>query len=116
MTIRRGVSVDAQLVPNATGSLYTPPTGVTRAIINSVAMYANAAVTDAQLFILPNGGSVSTTTRTTNKNFAANETYTAPELIGQSIEAGGSIQGNDGAGGGTVLNIIITLTEFSGDS
>jgi len=116
MTIKRGVSVDAQFVPNATGSLFAPATGITRAQITSVTMYANVATTNVELFILPSGGSASTTTRTTQKDFAANETYTAPELIGQSIETGGSLQGNDGGNGGTDVNIIITVTNFSGDS
>lgn len=116
MTIKRGISIDAIFMPNATGVLYTPPTGVTRGIINSVTLHANASVTSAELFIVPSGGSASTTNRSTRKNFAADETYTAPELIGQSIEAGGSLQGNDGGGGGAVLNVVITVTQFDGDS
>jgi len=116
MTIKRGVSVDAQLVPNATGTLFTPGTGIKRAVITSATMYANVATLDVDLFIVPSGGSASTTTRITRKDFALDETFTVPELIGQSIETGGLLQGNDGASGGTQVNIVLTVTEFSGDS
>ena len=77
---------------------------------------ANASTTGVELYIVPSGGSASTTTRTTLKSFSANETYTAPELIGQSIETGGTIQGNDGGNGGTGVNFTLTVTEFTGDS
>ncbi len=116
MTIKRGVSVDAQFVPNTSGTLFTPGLGISRAVITSVIMYANAAVTGLELFIVPSGGSTTTTNRTILKSFSLDETYTAPELIGQSIEIGGTLRGNDGSGGGTDVNIILTVTEFSGDS
>lgn len=116
MTIKRGVSTDAQFMPNTTGTLFTPGTGISRAVITSVTMFANIATTNVALFIVPSGGSSSNTTLTTLKGFALNETFTAPELIGQSIEAGGTLRGNDGGNGGTDVNIIITVTEFSGDS
>lgn len=116
MAIKRGISTDPQLLPNATAALYTMPATANRAVVTAVTMYANVSTTAAELYIVPSGGSASTTTRTTLKNFAANETYTAPELIGQSIETGGTIQGNDGGNGGTDINFIITVTEFTGDS
>lgn len=116
MTIKRGVSVDAQLVPSTTGNLFVPASGITRAVITSVSIFAKVAVTGAEFFILPSGGSASDTTMSFKKNFSLAETYTAPELIGQSIESGGSLRGNDGGAGGTDLNIIMTVTEFSGDS
>lgn len=116
MAINRGISIDAQFVPNATGTLYTPPTGVTRAVVTSATMYANSTPSGVELFIVPSGGSASTTTQTTKKNFSLDETFTVPELIGQSIETGGTIRGNDGGGGGNNVNIILTVTEFTGDS
>ena len=116
MAIIRGVSVDAQLLPNATGTLYTPPTGVTRAIITAANMYANAATTGTELYILPSGGSASDTTKVKHKDFAADEDDAAPQIVGQSIESGGELQGNDGGNGGTGVNITLTLTEFTGDS
>ncbi len=116
MTIRRGVSVDAQLLANATASLFTPDTGIKRAVITSATMYSNIAIEGVELFIVPSGGSASDTTQITQKDFSLDETFTVPELIGQSIETGGSIQGNDGANGGAAVNIVLTITEFSGDS
>ena len=116
MTIKRGVSIDAQLVANGTASLFTPGTGITRAVITAVTMHANAATAGVEVYIVPSGGSASTTNRTTDKDFAAKEIHLAPELVGQSIETGGSIQANDGGNGGTGVNFILTITEFSGDS
>lgn len=115
-SIRRGISTDPQLVANATAALYIMPATATRAVVTAVTMYANVATAGVELYIVPNGGSASTTNRTTLKSFSLNETFTAPELIGQSIETGGTIQGNDGGNGGTDVNFIITVTEFTGDS
>ena len=116
MAVKAGVSSDGVLVPNATGTVYSLGTGVTRAVVTSAVAYANSAVTAGEFYIVPNGGSASTSNRIVQKDFAANESYTLPELIGQSVESGGVIQANDGGGGGTILNFVITVTEFSGDS
>jgi len=115
MTIKRGRSTDAQLVANATAAVHTQAAN-TRSVITSVSMTANAAVTGVQVFIVPSGGSASDTNLSFERDFAANETFTAPSMIGQGVEAGGTIQANDGSGSGTELNIIITRTEFSGDN
>lgn len=116
MTIKSGVSIDAQHVPNATGALISPASGVTRLTITSATFYANVAGATISLFVVPSGGSPGISNQTTSKAFALNETYTAPELIGQSIEAGGSLQANDGGVGGTGISAVFTVTEFSGDS
>lgn len=115
-TIKRAISEDAQLVPNATGQLLTPAAGITRIEITAVTMYANAATAGVELYLLPSGGSASTTTRVFLESFGLNESKLISELIGQSVEFGGSIQGNDGGNGGTGVNIIFTYTTFSGDS
>lgn len=116
MAVKRGISTDPQLVPNVTGTLYTMPTIANRAVITAVTMYANAATTGVELYIVPAGGSANTTTRQILRGFAVDETFTAPEIIGQSIETGGTIQGNDGGNGGTGVNFTLTVTEFTGDS
>lgn len=115
MAIKRGIAVDGQLLPNATGTLYSVPSGATRAVVTAVSVFANA-VGNSNLFVVPNGGSAGNSTQVENKLLAAGEPFTAPNLIGQAIEAGGSIQGDDGAAGGAAVNIVITVTEFTGDS
>lgn len=115
MSITRGVSVDGQLLPDTTGTLYSLPATRTRAVITAVSVHANA-VSGVNLFVVPSGGSDDTTNQTTDKALAANETYTAPEIIGLGIETGGTIQGNDQGNGGAGANIILTVTEFDGDS
>ena len=116
MAIKRGVSTDGQFLPAATGTLYSLNANVTRAVITSVTMFATLATTNTKLYIVPNAASPTGANQTLDKNFAILETYTAPELIGQSIEFGGEIQGEDGIVSGAAVNIIITVTEFSGDS
>lgn len=116
MTIKRGVPTPPILLPNATAAVYAVPTGVTRVVITSVSMYANVATTGVEMFIDPNGGTATITTQTLKKNFALDETFLAPELIGKALLAGGTIQANDGGNGGTDVNFILTVTEFSGDS
>lgn len=115
MTVRRGVSTAPALVPNGTAIMYAPP-AATRAVITAITMHANAAATGVQLYILGNSGTASNTTLQVLKDFAAGETYSAPDIIGQAVQAGGSINANDGSGSGTEVNITITVTEFSGDS
>jgi hypothetical protein len=116
MAVKAGVGVDALHVPNATGTLFTPGTGVTRAVITSAVFYANIAGSTLALFIVPSGGSPTIANQVTSKALALDETFTAPELIGQSIETGGTLQGNDGGVGGTDISVVLTVTEFTGDS
>lgn len=116
MTIKSGVSIDAQHVPNASGVIVSPATGVTRLTITSATFYANVAGASINLFIVPSGGSPGISNQVTSKAMSINETFTAPELIGQAIEAGGSLQANDGGVGGTDISAVFTVTEFSGDS
>ena len=116
MTIKRGVTVDAVFVPNATATVYQLPTGLNRAVVTGVNMFANVATTGVEMFVVPSGDSASTTTQLLKKNFAVDEAFLFPGLIGQAIEAGDVIQGNDGGNGGTDVNFKITVTEFSGDS
>ena len=116
MTIKRGVNVDGQFILNGNNSLFTPGTGITRAVVTAVNMYANVATTGVELYIIPNGGSPSASNRILKKTFSQDESYNAPELIGQSIEDGATITGNDGGNGGTDVNITLTVTTFSGDS
>ena len=114
MTIKSGVSVDPVLVPSVVAAILTPPLN-TRVTINSATFYANAAAT-LILHIVPSGGSASNTNKVLDKALALDESFTAPELIGQSIEVGGTLQASDDGGTGTAISSVITTTEFSGDS
>ena len=118
MAIIRGISVDGQLIPNANGTLYSnvaSGNSATRGVITSATSYATSAET-VELFIVPSGGSPGNANQISSKTFAIDEEYTWPELIGQSVETGGTLTGNDSGGGGTGVNIILTVTEFTGDS
>lgn len=115
--VKRGLSVAAQFLPAATGSLYALVTaGASRGVITSAVMTANAAVNGVELYLVEAGGSVVAKNRILKKNFFADEEYTVPELIGQAVTTTGSVQGNDGGNGGATVNIFITVTEFTGDS
>ena len=116
MAINRGQTIDGALVPNATASIFSPPADATRVVINSAVFYANAAVTKLNVYIVPNGGSPTTSNRVISRALAADDSDLAAELIGQSIESGGSIQADDGGTGGTAVNFVGTYTEFTGDS
>lgn len=115
MLIKSGISVDGQLIPNATGSLGTVPNGERR-VINSAVAYANIAGSTLNLFIVPNGGSATDSNKVIQRSMALDESYIVSELIGQGIEAGGSLSGNDGGVGGTDVNITYTYTKFTGES
>jgi hypothetical protein len=119
MAIIRGISVDGQLIPNANGTLYSTVgagNSATRGVITSAVSYANTATSGVAIYVVPSGGSAGTSNQVASKDFALGEEYTWPELIGQSIESGGTLTGNDGANGGTGVNVILTVTEFTGDS
>ena len=115
MDIKSGIGIDAQHVPTANGALISP-TASTRLKITSATFFANTGAAVLNLFIVPNGGSPGISNQTTAKTMAANETYIASELIGQTIEDGGTLQANDGAGVGTDISAVFTVTEYSGTS
>lgn len=113
MAIKSGVNVDGILVPAATGTILTPGTDVTRAKITAANFFCSTGAT-LQVFIVPSGGSAGDSNQVVETTLTANESYDALELIGQSIEAGGVLQANDG-GTGTTINFVATITEYSGD-
>jgi len=119
MAVIRGIEIEAQLIPNADGILYDPANtgnGATRGVITAAVSYANAATTGVEVNLVKAGGSSSTTNQNIKKDFALDETFTWPSLIGQTVVKGGALRGNDGGNGGTGVNIRITVTEFTGDS
>lgn len=114
MTIKSGVSVDAQFVPTATGTLITPATDVTRSRITAANFFCTTGAT-LQVFLVPNGGSAGNDNQVIETVMVAGSSFDALELIGQSIESGGVLQANDGAAGGAAINFTATITEYSGD-
>tara|TARA_R110000744_G_scaffold246942_1_gene363457 strand:- start:22957 stop:23304 length:348 start_codon:yes stop_codon:yes gene_type:complete len=115
MTIKSGIGIDAQYVPTANAAIVTPTAG-TRMKITSATFFANTGAATLNLFIVASGGSPSAINQTTVKAMVANETYVANELIGQTIEDGGTLQANDGAGAGSDIAALITVTQYSGTS
>ncbi len=117
MAIRAGVNVDGVNVPNATGSIFTPAAGVTRSTVTA-ATFNNTSGGNVtiQVWIVPNGGSADASNKIIDRQLSSNESYTAPELVGQSVEDGGSIQANDGGAGGNVVSYVSTVTQFTGSS
>lgn len=115
MAVKSGVPVDAQLVPNVTGDLITLATGITRAVITSVNFFASTGAT-LNVFLVPSGGTAGSSNQQTSRAIALDESFTGPELIGKSIEAGGVLQANDGGAGGTNISAAFTITTFTGDS
>ncbi len=117
MAIKSGVNVDGVNVPNATGSIYAPPAAVNRSTITSAVFHnSSGGSLTLNVWLVPSGGSPDATNKVIQKAIAANESYTAPELIGQTVENGGSLQADDDGGGGTGLSYVSTVTEFTGSS
>lgn len=115
MTIKSGISIDAQLVPTSSSAIVTPPPG-TRYLITAATFFTNTGSPTLSLFLVSSGGSPGVGNQTTSKAMVADETYIATELIGQTIENGGTLQANDGTGTGVEISAVITVTEFSGTS
>ena len=115
MPVKAGVSKDGVNVPSATGSILTPDTTSNRETITSAVFHnsSGGAVT-LMVWIVPDGGSPDSTNKVIERSIATNESYTAPEIAGQTIESGGSLQANDADG--TALSFVATVTQFSGDS
>ncbi len=117
MAIRAGVNVDGVNVPNATGSIYSPSGSVVRSNITAATFHnTSGANITLQVWVVPNGGSPDSSNQVINRSIASAESYTAPELVGQSVESGGSIQANDGGAGGNVVSYVSTVTDFTGSS
>ena len=119
MAVLRGQAIDGQFIANANSVIYDTTSlgnGATRGVITSATMYATSAVAGVSLYIVPSGGSPDGSNQILNKDFAVGEEYSVPELIGQSVISSSSLQGNDGGNGGANVNIVITVTEFTGDS
>ncbi len=117
MAIRSGVNVDGVTVPNATGSIFTPGAGVVRSNVTAATFHnSSGGNITLQVWLVPSGSIASNSNQIIDRQIASNESYTAPELVGQSVESGGSIQANDGGNGGTVVSYVSTVTDFTGSS
>jgi hypothetical protein len=106
----QGVGVGTQFIPNANGVIYTPPTS--RAVITSASVNVLAPVTGVEFYLVPNGGVAQPSNLIFTKDYGVGFS-SVPELIGRSIESGGSITANDGGNGGAAINISLTVTQFA---
>lgn len=113
MSVKAGVPIDGALLPAATAAIYTVAAALNRSVVTSGSFHANAGA-QLQVFIVPSGGSASTSNQIIDRALGLDETYTAPELIGKSLETGDSIQANDGTG--TSINFVGSVTTFDGNS
>lgn len=98
-------------VSNTLGSIYTPPTGVVRTRIDSI-VFTNysAGTADLTVEIIESGGSAGDAKKVIEaRTLAVNESYTCPELIGQAIESGGSLQALSSVA--TAIGVTATGTE-----
>ena len=101
------------VLPTVAGSLYAVPAGVVRSIITQARLVNYGATAVAvTLYVLQDGESVTAARQTRiEKSLAAGATELVEELIGDSVEAGGSIQGF--ASSATSVSISITGTEIT---
>lgn len=91
MTVTAKPLIVSKYASNAEATEYTAPAG-TRTIVDKFTGYngtAGAVVLTVKL--VPNGGTAGATNITSAKSIAAGETYTFPEIVGHSLEAGGFV-------------------------
>lgn len=114
MAIKAAVNLgNGVVVPTSTGALATIPTTVDRVQLSEALIVNTGTVTrTVDIYVLQSGGSVGVSTRVVSqKQISADESYLLLELIGMSIESGGSIQGTVDAG--SDVHFFATCTEFT---
>lgn len=115
MAVKAGVNKDGVNVPSATANILTPDTTSNRETITAAVFHnSSGGSVTLQVWIVPDGGSADSSNQVLNRAIASNASDTAPEIIGQTIESGGSLQASDGDG--TALSFVATVTQFTGDS
>ena len=115
MAVKTGISIDPVYIPNADGEILAVPTGVTRRVITAAAVQCNAGCT-VTIYRLNSGGTSTTLTRIYQKALSAGDSEPVINLIGQSLEVGGTLRADDGASGGTDVTIHFTVTDYNNNS
>lgn len=85
MSVTTSCLYETAYAPNSETTVYTS-TGL-RTIVDKLTSYATGAV-DVTLRIVPSGGSAGASNALAKKTFTAGESYTWPELVGHTLEAG----------------------------
>jgi hypothetical protein len=92
MTINVVQLIAPQQLTNATATYYTSTNVVTRIDKFTVTNPTGGAVT-CTLYLVPSAGSANDgTTITSAKSIQAGETWNCPDMVGQILKAGGTIQ------------------------
>ena len=104
--------INAQITAAASAINYDCPTG-TRTRITAASIVNTEAATPytVNVYKVPNGGSAGASTKIINtRTIQAQETYPCPELIGQILEAGDSLDAD--ASTTLKLNFIVSGVEL----
>jgi hypothetical protein len=101
MTTLNKCLVETKYAENAETTQYT---ATTRTIIDKVTAFSAAGGTIA-IKLVPNGGSAGASNLVVTKTLAANESYTFPEVVGHTLNAGDFISALAGAANTVVIRI-----------
>lgn len=86
MTVQTHCIVETVATLAAETNVYTSPAGI-RTIIDKMTGYATAAGT-LTVKLVPSGGSAGTANVQASKTFALGDSYSWPEIVGQTLEPG----------------------------
>lgn len=95
--------VETKYAENAETTQYTAQSG-TRTIIDKCTAFSAAGGT-ISIKLVPNGGSAGASNLVVTKTLAANESYTFPEVVGHTLNAGDFISALAGAANTVVIRI-----------
>jgi hypothetical protein len=91
MTVTAKPLIVSKYAANAETTEYTAPAG-TRTILDKFTAYnGSAGAVLLTVKLVPSGGTAGASNVTAVKSIAAGETYTYPEIVGHSLEAGGFV-------------------------
>lgn len=96
MSITLNVLVSPQLVLNSTQTYYTSTNIRTRIDKVTVTNTTGSADTITLYLVVQDGTAGASNTITSAKSIAAGETWNCPDLIGQILQSGGTIQAKAG--------------------
>lgn len=114
MAVRAAINlINGEIIPIATGAVATISGDINRFQIDE-ATIVNTSTSEKfiDIYILQSGDTVINANRAVSqRSLAGNETFLLLELVGMSINAGGSIQAS--VSSGTDVSMFVTGTEFT---
>lgn len=114
MSVLTGKSIVSNIdLAASIATIYTVPSTLNRVKIDAIAFTNHSASNvDLTVHIVPSGSSAATTNKIVSaKTIKAGASYLAPELIGQAVLTGGTIQAF--ASSASSVNCTITGTEYN---